>query len=178
MEWITALAGVVLGAALSWMATAVQGARARRRAAGYISRRLVIALDELVVGSARVVNDSRDIGDDTYDYEYHWHLPERLALPTDGDWTSLDPTEADGAMRLAVRVELALQDIRVAAHYDSDAAGEAVDDHFSRIGLDADELATLLRSRYRIAARQLIGEWDPVSELEAARGKADALAVK
>jgi hypothetical protein len=139
---------------------------------------VVIALDELVLGSARVVNDARDVSDPTYNYEYHWHLPERLALPTDGDWTSLHPTEADGAMRLAVRLELALQDVRVAAHYDSYAADSLVDDHFSRIGLEADALATLLRSKYNIAARELIGEWDPVSDLQAARAQADARAVR
>lgn len=173
MEWLTALAGVVLGAALSWLTNATQTAGARRRAAGYLSRRLVIALDELVVGSARVVNDARSLGDDTYDYEYHWRMPERLALPTDGDWTALDPSEAEAAMRLAVRVELAIQEIRVAAHYDTDAAGAAVDDHFSRIGLDADTLAISLRRKYNIAARELIGEWDPVDELRAARAQAD-----
>lgn len=174
MEWLTALAGVVLGAVLSWLITATQTAGARRRAAGYLSRRLVIALDELVVGSARVVNDARDLGDDTYDYEYHWSPPERLALPTDGDWTALAPSEADAAMRLAFRVELAIQEIRVAAHYDTDAADAAVDDHFSRIGLDADALAISLRKKYNIAARELIGQWDPVDELGTARAQADA----
>ena len=103
MEWLTALAGVVLGAALSWLTNATQTAGARRRAAGYLSRRLVIALDELVVGSARVVNDARSLGDDTYDYEYHWRMPERLALPTDGDWTALGRV-GKGCHRVQMRV--------------------------------------------------------------------------
>lgn len=86
MEWLTALAGVMLGAALNWLTTVTQTAGARRRGAGCLSRRLVIALDELVLGSARVVNDARDRGDDMYDYEYHWGYfgASRFPLMTTG----------------------------------------------------------------------------------------------
>lgn len=178
MDWVAALVGVVLGAGLSWLIGLDQTRRARRQAAGYLSRRIVFALDELILGIARVIDKAPDQYDDGQDYEYRWRTPERLVLPADGDWASLHTGDSEATMRLAVRVELAMEEVRVAAHFDSDMAYEVYDELFSRIGLDANELAGSLRRKYRIAGPESIGDWNPVDQLRTVRSKRAQLAAK
>ncbi|WP_460753929.1 hypothetical protein [Myceligenerans cantabricum] len=174
MEFVTTLVGVLLGAGLTWLVGHGQRRSVRRRESAYLSIRIVVALDELVVGCARAVGTG-PYGDD---HEPSFPLPTELRLPTDGNWESLDPRETAESMRLAAYVGHAFESVRISGWYDPESGSDQADDLYTAIALRADRLATDLRKKYKISERDLPNNWDPLEQILAVRGRINERATR
>ncbi len=172
--------GVVLGAAL---APVVEWARmhfSSRRRARYAAIRLVCVLDAF---AGKCVDVAADDGTpDAQGYYSYDPLPDMIRFPDNLDWSVLDQNlvyrilSLPNAIEDAVDAILFASETWVAAPYDDLGAERQY--HFSRLGLQAIELARLLRWTYGLPEKPKNGRnfaWSAFSFLSEIKKKTEAV---
>ena len=166
-----AIYGVVIGSLMSGGVAIFHGFLNRQRAAKFLAVVIVIALDRYVANCASaLVNTPLDF-DHERDPDDQFNMPDRLVLPEEPDWTSIPADLAHKILELPQRDAQAHEAVGTIWHLaDGSAARSTRDDEFTRLAIEASEIARDLRTRYGLPARPH-ADWDPVSEIKQFRTK-------
>jgi hypothetical protein len=168
-EGIIGLAGVVIGAMLTSLFTWVKDwwieRKSRERRARYLAMRVVCILDKFVQDCVNVAYD-KGVEDADGWLKPQVRRPERLSLPTDVDWSSVNHDVMYRALSLPSEVDIAENNIGFAAEDADDYEFfEERQYQYACLGLNAVTLARDLRDTYSIPSR-VFGHWDPEAELQ------------
>ena len=164
-EVAIALYGVVVGALMSWVLTEVARRRETKRRAKYLAFRAVISLDGFVESCAGALTEEPHPTDDV-DPDTFAPLPVAFAVPEGVDWTAIEDDVAYAMLTLPERDRAAR--LQLEGLYQHDTSIRALRDRlFTRLALDAAQLADRLRARYSVPPRieqmydtsQILREW-------------------
>jgi len=167
------LLGVVIGSVITIFQTFWADRKERDRKARYLAIRLVCVLDKYLEDCLSVVNDDGlCCGQRTREgcLEPQVKSPGAPVLPSDVDWKSIDhalmydimsfPSDVEAADK-----EIASVDSEVAVGPDYDDFFEERSFHYAKFGLRVHGLASKLRKKYGIPAKDY-GWRDPVGALK------------
>jgi|ERR1700732_1614338 len=175
---IYGLAGVVIGALLTWIKDWWVERKSLNRQACYLAIRVVCILDKFVEDCVDVINDDglcEGRRDSDGCLEPQVELPDFPSFPVDVDWRSIKHDLMYRVLSLPRDVEIADQTIRhswdISGPPDFDEFFEERKYQYACLGLSAAELARVLRNTYSIPERDFV-HWNPVKTL---RDKKDTI---
>lgn len=146
-NWIVAIVVGVLASTITQVATS----RRDRKTATYLAVRIAITLEAFAIACADLIheNDRAQRSDD--DEGPRESLPELAVYPGDENWQTLDVSLANRA--LAFRNDLTVSHNTMYADWQTGDGPQSdlCDDEAAKRGIQAWDLASDLRSRYKIA---------------------------
>jgi hypothetical protein len=167
-EGLFGLAGVIIGALVTWAQGAYDRRKQRKLDAQYLAIRVVCILDKYVADCAAACGDAVVVDDEGRTFPA-MPTPALLNYPEDVDWRVVEPNLMYGILSLP-------RDIAFAGEYlDSimeDTIGPDIDPYlhartekYGALGLQAAALALKLRGTYSIPATKH-PDWDPVAHIK------------
>jgi len=166
--WFTIM-GVVVGGFIAWGVEAWRQRSNKKERARYAALRSVIALDNYVSETASALSPDPLSYNEGPDADFEKPMP--FALPTDVDWSSLQPNLAYRILSIANRHEFGISAIEFINYVaDNWAARVHRDEYFARLALDCAALAKELRDQFSLThttTNILNPDWDPVDQLSA-----------
>lgn len=166
-EAIFGLAGVLIGASISWFQTYWFAKQETNKAAQYLAIRVICVLDKFLVQCIDVVKDKGLYTLDGGKVE-KVSLPD-LTYPTDVDWKSIDPELMYKLLSFPTDVESFHRQIQMA--WDIDAKDHTIGleeraFYYAQWGLHAYKLTDELCKKHNIKAKTYNDpNYDPVADL-------------
>lgn len=164
----TGVAAALLNQSISWFKDWTSERKNISREGRYLALRIAVILERFSIDCAELIA-SYNLHDqsDGHAGKQSGSLPILPAYPSDADWKSLNPALC--AKALAMRNELELSDKALDFHFEVDAfqLGSAFKDEAGKCGYRAWEIATELRSLYKLPSfRSKDLYWDFVETLK------------